>query len=280
MIERLLFTWDWKKCISDKFEKPLANHSFYHAFKIVKEGQTTKLRVKRLPQDTVWEPPTGIQIFKHAVTFEPVGCAEFRIEELNIDKVMLDLTKYIKRMPTHLRVSVSNSWAKLRDTLEALPRRQKNFPPMKIIDLPRVVIQESVRLPEEFEFVEEGYENLPEICGKVCEERLFDQSIREGLDVVVYTNNRSGRPWLGRVLNCYDDRTFLIQWFERQGRCLKFRAMFESSKQPYTSRLSNDVVMFWDITVQKSDNSFNLTPYWLTKIMKEYEKYDKKIDFS
>jgi hypothetical protein len=68
----------------------------------------------------------------------------------------------------------------------------------------------------------------------------------------------------------------VIQWFDRQGKSSKFRAMLKEDKTPYLSVLDNKSVMFWDISVQRSDNLFHLTPYWLTKVMKEYEICDAK----
>ena len=276
-VERLIYIWDWKQFISGHFsEKDLHNHSFYSAFSIVKEDGITKLRVKRLPQDKVWFPPTGIELIKQNINFEPIGSADFRIENLNIPKIMCDLLKYFQRMPTHIRVSVSDSWLKLREVLEGLPKKQKNFPTMKITELPRITRNAAaVELPDEYVFVNNDRENLPEISGKVCELGLFASVVKQGLDVVVYTKSLVGRPWVGRVEEVFSDETFSIQWFDRLGKSNRFRAMKKADKTPYISKLDNSVVMFWDISVQRTDDSFYLSPYWLNKVTKEYEIYDK-----
>ena len=80
---------------------------------------------------------------------------------------------------------------------------------------------------------------------------------------------------MGRVEEVFSDETFSIQWFDRLGKSNRFRAMKKADKTPYFSKLDNSVVMFWDISVQRTDDSFYLSPYWLNKVSKEYEKYDQ-----
>ena len=277
-VERLTYTWDWKLSIEGKLsDKDLSKHSFYNAFAIVKEDGITKLRVKRLPQDDVWLPPTGIELIKRNMSFDPVGSSEFRVETLNFPKVMSDLMKYFKTMPTTVRVSVSDSWFRLKEFLENLPRRRRNLPTMKITGLPRqaVISNAVIQLPDEYEFVTSDREELPVISGKVCEFGLFDTAVKVGLDVVVYTESTIGRPWVGRVCEVFDNKMFSIQWFDRQGKSTTFRAMKKPDKSPYLSKLDNSVVMFWDISIERTTQSFHLSPYWLRKISGEYEKYDR-----
>ena len=275
-VERLNFVWDWKGFISGKFsDRELSNHSFYNAFQIVKEGEVTKLRAKRLPQDNVWLPPTGIELIKQNIVYDPVLCADFRIESLNLAKVACDLIKYFKTMPTPVRTLVSDSWCRLRETLEGLPKRQKNIPSMKITDLPKSSLTTTIDLPDEYDFVLSDRSDLPEISGQVCEVGLFDAAVRVDIDVVVYTREVKGRPWVGRVTKVNTNKTFELQWFDRKGKGSTFRAMKTSDNEPYITKLDNSVVMFWDISDQRMSDSFHLSPYWLSKIQKEYEKYDK-----
>ena len=212
-VESLNFIWDWKSFIEKHLESPkMSNHSFYNGFRISKEGSITKLRLKRLPQDKEWLPPTGIQLLKQNIIFEPVGCAEFRVESLNLDKILHDLEKYFKRMPTPVRVSVSNSWHRLRDSLEGTPRMMHNLPAMKLNDLPKISPEGQLSLPEEYEFIDENPDNLPRIQGKVCEEGLFDENIKIGVDVVVYTESSVGRPWVGKVQEIFENQNKFVIW--------------------------------------------------------------------
>ena len=62
-VEHVEFIWNFRDYIEDHLNV-LKNHSFYNAFKITKESidgskESAKLRVKRMPQDTEWFPPTG-----------------------------------------------------------------------------------------------------------------------------------------------------------------------------------------------------------------------------
>jgi hypothetical protein len=274
-VESLWFTWDWKKFIEGFLTSPqMHNHSFYNGFRVSKDVNVTKLRLKRLPQDEDWLPPTGIQLIKPNIQFDPVGSSEFRVPSLNLDKVLHDLQKYFKRMPTPDRVSVSNSWDRLKEALEAMPRRIKTLPTMKLQDLPKMSALVQPSLPDQYDFVDNNREDLPEVVGKVCEEGLFDENIKPDLDVIVYTKSLVGRPWVGRVQEVVDSEHFIIQWFDRQGKTNKFRAMLQADKSPYTSLLENNTVMFWGISIERTVNSFHLTPYWLAKVMKEYLKCD------
>ena len=53
--------------------------------------------------------------------------------------------------------------------------------------------------------------------------------------------------------------------------------MFNDDKTPYQSVLENQSVMMWDISVERTQNSFHLTPYKLSTILKEYKKYDQQL---
>ena len=269
----------WREYIAGYLtNKELKNHSFYNACSIKKEssvkgGKVTKLRAKRLPQDEIWVPPTGIRLVQPGVPYDPVGSADFRVEELELPKIVGDLQKYFRRMPTHIRVMVNDSWSRVVERLERLPRMRENLPKMKLHDLPKIPATSQAILPDEFSFVEDD-ENLPEIVGDVFEEGLFDSNIREGLDVVVYSTIKEDRPWVGRVKTILEDSKFVIHWYQRQGKSNKFHAMFNGDKTPYVTELENANVMMWEISVQKDEKSFHVTPYRLSQFKKEYTKYD------
>ena len=273
----LKYTYDWKSFISGHLsDKKLEYHSHYNAFNVVREAGQTRLRVKRLPQHTQWWPPTGMNLIQDNITYEPVHSSDFRVESLQLDKVVHDLQRYFLRMPTHVRVTVSNSWYNLKESLERLPKMKHNLPPMKLLDLPKQPASVIPVLPDQYEFVTEKPADLPVLAGQVCEVDLFDQHISVGVEVVVYTKSKVGRPWVGRVQEVLPNQQFVINWFDRQGKSLKFHQMMRTKKDPYKSKLPNSSVMFWSVFVNRTETSFHLTPYWLTKILKEYEKYDSK----
>ena len=198
------------------------------------------------------------------------------MDRLNLPKVEENLRKYFRRMPTDVRVRVSASWKALLERLESLPDKIGSLPSMMLTDLPKCNDHPvDLAIPEEFNFVNDETDARPEIVGHVYAEKLFDSHISKGQDVAIRTDEIFKRPWVGRILEVKSDRTFLIQWYERNGRSLKFRALMNDDQvTPYTSILENDHVMMWDISATKGDNSFFLTPHMLKKIMAEYSSYD------
>ena len=105
---------------------------------------------------------------------------------------------------------------------------------------------------------------------------MFNSCIEVGLDVAVYTKSRLDRPWLGRVLTILENQKFVIHWFRRHGKSSKFHAMANPDGTPYVSELEFGNVMMWNISVQKIENSFHVTPYRLAQIGGEYKKYDDR----
>ena len=205
----------------------------------------------------------------------PVPVAEFKIENLELVKVAENLGKYFKRMPTHVRVSADRSWRSLLGRLEVLPRIQHTFPKMNLSDLPKTLDNPVVfEIPDEFNFVEDKSDNFKEIVGQVYPEGLFNHHIKKDMDVAVRSEDKSSIPWLGRVVEILSDCKFLIHWYGRSGRSLKFRALLKENCLPSTTVIENNMVMMWDISTSKTENSFFLTPGMLNNIMDEYASYD------
>ena len=206
------------------------------------------------------------------IVFSSVPSADVRVDTLNFPKVVSDLQEYFRRMPTHVRVEVASSWDRLRDRLESLPRRMPFLPPMRIDSLPKMPVTEEVQsLPDEFEFVNEDLDALPELSGDQHEKTEVGQ------DVVVYTEVKDGRPWVGRVQETYIDRSeFLIHWFERIGKSTHFRAMtVGEDKKPYVTRLEESCIMYRYISVHRGDQDFHISHYWISKILRCYQELDE-----
>ena len=92
--DSLSFIWNWRDHIESSLtQRKLKNHSFYNAFKICREDSHVKLKVKRLPQDLEWLPPTGIRLLKPNSGNEPVGCADFWVEDLMLSRILANLEK-------------------------------------------------------------------------------------------------------------------------------------------------------------------------------------------
>ena len=206
--------------------------------------------------------------------YTPVPAADFRVEKLCLDVVFRDLNKFIARMSSLEANRVRQSWDNLRERLEKMPRRQKNLPCMKILELPKQSFKEPIQLPV-YDDIEES---LPELVGEEFPADLnegdFEAEIMKSMDVVLYTDRTVGRPWVGRVLEVLDDSCFMLQWFGRKNRGNTYHAMFNKDNSPYSSKQSFSSVMFWEMGIDKEESSFKLTNKWLEKILKEYDVYD------
>ena len=233
------------------------------------------LRAKKLPQDSELVPRAGIRIIKDIVDFDPVGCAEYRIEKINFDEIMKGLHLFMSKLPPQEQMIISTSWDRLRNNLETFPRRCEGFPKMKIEDFPKL-LQEVLQVPE---YLAEGEESGKELTGdkypeEIVEEDLDDE-ISAGMDVCVYTNAVRGRPWVGRVLQLLEDQKFLIHWFTRKTvRSTTFTALMNADGTRSISEQEHGTVMFWQMSENRTQTSFSLSNFWLKTIEKEYEVLD------
>ena len=277
--EELLYIWEWRDFIKPRMsEKKLENHSFLHSFLVKKESGVGVLRGKKYPQDRCeWLPADGIRLLRDDVDFSEVGVAEMRIEKLNLDAVFSGLyTKYIPQLPEHEQSVVTLSWERLKTVLENLPRKRMNLPKMKLLQLPKQVKNQSTNLPaylerfqstETRELVGARHVEDPEISD-------FQAEIKKEMDVAIFTESKSTRPWLGRVVTVKPGcKEFVVHWFQRRSRSLLFHASM-SNGSPFTSILSTDSVMLWNFSDKRTADSFELSREWYDRIMNEYSDHD------
>ena len=281
-VQHLLYIWDWKAFITPHFtNKMLANHSHYHAFQVKRDGDGEKvsLRAKKYPQDKEWFPALGIKLVKEKTAYDPVDIAPFRAEDLNLDKVMSDLrSKFFPLVSDDEKKEVEASWERLCTTLIQMPK--KSLPKMKLEELMKqktdvVDIDPPSYLVEHIE-----PEKHPEITGELhpgieAEEMEFKDDAREGLDVVLWTHTKSSRPWVGRVHEVLSEEEFVINWFKRQPHSNTFVACKNVDESPFLSKQSMSSVMFWQMSVNPTADSFDLPEYQLRRIMHEYESHDQ-----
>lgn len=264
-------------------ENKLKNHSFFHSFLVKKENGVGVLRAKKYPQDSQWRPDDGIKLIKDSVDFSEVGVDELRIDKLNLDKVFSGLyTKYFPQLSERDRMNAQSSWEKLRTVIENLPKKQNNFPKLKLLELPKQAVKLNPVIPSYLQPYQTS--EVRELIGakEVLEPEVsvFRTEIRKDMDVAVYTRVSSTRPWLGRVVKVLTGGLdFEIQWFKRKSKSLVFYSSTNSDGTPFTSLMSTDTVMLWNFSDNKSDNSFQLSQEWFDKIMKEYADHDQCYDF-
>ena len=276
----LLFIWDWKKCIEPKLaDTPLVNHSKYNSFLWESESGNVKFRGKLLPQlpDTELYPRSGIRLVKENTTFEPVGVADYRVEDIKFDDIFKGLNRFSAKLPLEKKMQVMSSWENLRRLLESLPSTQNNFPKLKLGDLPKQRIVNEVQIPDYLKDKIDAVENT--LTGELYPEEAGEGNLAEidsGTDVVVYTDEVGTRPWVGRVTQLLAGQKFEIHWFRRKsGRGSTFHAMKNQLGYPALSVLDLQSIMFWHMSEKRTEESFSLSPYWIEAIRIEYANLDK-----
>ena len=281
-VEVLEYIWNWKMFALDALtEEELRNHSKYHAFNIKKEKGQVKLRGKRYLFDDEWVPYTGIRLLKEGTDFPLVDPAEFRIKKLDLPKVFLHLQKYFSTLPLVERLGVQGSWDRLREKLEKLPSQADVLRKMNIHDLHSFDSIPQINLPHHFAHLGQD-EIIPDLEGETFPEELneadFEEDVKEGLDVLIYTRSKLGRPWLGRVLSKKDDFNFTIQWYEkRKGNQNNFYASKNADGSAYTSDLESGMVILWNFSTRIDDESFSVNCFFLNKFKEEYAVHDASL---
>ena len=108
----------------------------------------------------------------------------------------------------------------------------------------------------------------------MLEEADFQEDNREGVDVLIYTRTKIGRPWLGCVLRKIDNQ-FTIQWYDRRkGDVNTFFALENPDGTPYTSDLDTGTVILWNFSSRIDDASFTVNSFFLDKFKEEYCRHD------
>ena len=272
----LMYIYDWKSFIEDKLSSPpLQNTSFYNSFSFSSDRGDVKFRGKRLPQDDVLLPRGGIRIVRKNIIYEAVGAANFRVENINFDEIWKGLNLTVVQLGKEEQKRVRLSWDRLRDSLESLPRRKKNLGKMEIFNLPKQSELMAPPVPDHLKPVEPVQELTGDKYPEVIEEGEFSKEIAEDMDVVVYTNDKCGRPWVGRIIKVLDDKKFVLQWYTRKtSRSKTFYALLEVDGQPSTSVQEIESVMFWCMSEKRTETSFDLSVYWMQVIEREYRMVD------
>ena len=114
------------------------------------------------------------------------------------------------------------------------------------------------------------------LCPETIEEGDLDDDITVGTDLCVYTESSVGRPWVGRVQELLPNKKFIIHWYSRRsGRGKTFRAMKKADGSPYLSEQDFDTIMFWQMSEDRTEESFTLSNFWFETMRLEYEKLDR-----
>ena len=269
IVEKLEYIYNWKDHIATQMAAPLKNHTFPKAFLFIKEDKMTKMKYKFLPQDVEWKPESGIKLLKDDPDFGPVGPAAFRFESLELDEFEASLrTKYFPTLQAQIRLTVTESWGRLRRRFEGMERKKNTLPKMKLEELPK-----SGQQPVDvFEFHEEEVvRNRREVSGELYPETNGD--VKVGEDIAVYTTEKAGRPWVGRVKQV-TEKEVVIHWFARKNKKFTYDELNNRDGSPQTDKIFRDSIIYRCVSSVSKETSFQITPTWLEKITKEYERMD------
>ena len=278
----LLYIFDWKAFVIPNLADPqLTNHTRYNSFVIAKEDGRVKLRAKKLPQhpDSTLYPRAGIQLLKDNTQFGPVGAASFRVEEIQFDQIFSGIHKFVSKLHMEEKMRIVTSWGNLRQTLESLPGKIANLRKMKLTEIPKQVLIGADEDTDEADEYDEGNQMTGNLCPESIVEGNLEDDIEVGTDVCVYTETIQGRPWVGRVQELMPDKKFRINWFSRRtGRGKIFRSLKSPDGSASVSELDYDSIIFWDMSEQRTKESFSLANFWLESMRLEYEKLDKQYE--
>lgn len=269
----LEYIFAWKQFIIPFLaDPPLKNHSQYHSFMVNKEEDVVKFRAKRYPQDREFVPRAGIRIVRDGVNFEPVGAADFRVNSIPFDRISKTIRIMTSRLPLNEKITIQESWDRLRDRIELSPHRQHLLEKMDLNSLPKIIYETA---PEVSISVNESFD---EITGDLLEENISEgnlDEICEDIDVCVYSEEATGRPWVGRVKQMLPGGKFVIHWYSRRsGRGQVFTAMTLANGQPFLSEIELESIMFWAMSEDRREDSFKISTFWQDVIRREYEQLD------
>ena len=254
----------------------MRNHSKYHAFNIKKEKGEARFRGKRYLFEEEWIPAPGIRLLREGFVLRKIDVAPFRIEKLNLQKVFQDLQRYFATLSLEDRMTVQNSWERLRSRLETLPNTICRLPKMDLLILPKQDISLQAVIPEHLGhiFVDDPVQDLEgETFPDDLDEGDFNQDIKEGLDVLIYSDIKKGRPWVGRIKELLGTNKFRIHWYKRR-KGNEFVGVNNSDGSPYTSDLDNEMVILWNFSTRLNENSFSVSKFFLDQFKVEYDNHD------
>ena len=276
-VEMLDFSWDWKQVAFNVMtKKQLKYHSNFHAFKLLKENDQVALRAKQFLFSKSWLPESGIKLLRDITVEEfPIAmAAPFRVEHLNFKQIFLDLAKYFQTMDLETRMRVQSSWEKLRKKIESLPNFKDSFERLGLSDLVKQRNADGIaNVPENFAHLTDDVEQIPELEGEKFPEGLeeadFQSECVVGLDVCVYTQVKSQRPWVGRVASRASDNSFNISWYEKKSRS----KTYTKSNLP-ADEIEDASVILWGFSSNRTDISFDIDPLYKVRISRLYDEHD------
>ena len=169
-------------------------------------------------------------------------------------------------------MTVQNSWDSLERKLEDLPLQLEKFEKLNLNILPPQTVVNPIVITDHLSQINK--EDVVKVW-KGFDDADFNEDIREGLDVLIYSDVKQGRPWLGRIVKVTGSTSFQIQWYERKKSDRHmFCAALKKDGTPYVSDCDAASVILWNFSTRVDDSSFSVSKFFLSHFKVEYARHD------
>ena len=282
VVNVLYFISDWKKFVEPKLSKEkLSNHSGYHCFKVSKEvskeGSKVCFRGKVLSTDEKWHPKQGIQLLVvNPKLCDTIQASEFRFEHIRMKSVMDDIqNKYLPMLETKKRQETESRWKALEKTFQKLEKERKCLNALSFSDLPKFRIPPS---PDSSDLVIKTHETTTAMWGTFYPDVVLEGNVQDdakiGLDVIIYTDSKASRPWVGVINSIGEDgQTYTIHWYKRApGGGIRYKPDFRKGTA-YLSDVDKASVMLYSVADHLENGDLDLSE-WYDKVMETYQEHD------
>ena len=278
VVNVLYFISDWKKFVEPKLTKErLSNHSGYHCFKFSEEDSKVYFRGKVLSTDDKWHPKVGIQLLvKDPKLSDKIEASEFRFEQVKMKTILDDIqTKYLPMLRTKKQQETEASWKALDQTFQKLERERKSLKTLSFSDLPKYSVPPS---PDSSGLVLKTHENTTPMWGTFYPDVVLDGDVHSdaklGLDVIIYTESKANRPWVGVIHSISDDKqTYSIHWYKRApGGGVRYKQEIRKGAA-YLTDVEAASVMLYSVADHLDNGDLDLSE-WYDKVMETYQEHD------
>lgn len=285
-VDILYYISDWKKFITPRLTRErLAYHSGYHSFKISSESlanqpekQIVCFRAKVLSTDKEWLPKTGIQLIEdyHNLENAVLEVSPFRFHSIGLAEVLSDVhTKYIPLLSADKVLETKSKWKALERTYDELEKQRARLKTLRLGDL----LKFTKPLTDAIPIGQNRYSEVPELWGKVYPDELQEGSMfcdaKLGLDVIIYTESRSNRPWVGVINEINKDENRIgVHWYKRAPGGGKRYRPDKKGGLAYTSMIDIASVMLYSVADHLDNGELDLAD-WFDRILETYMEHDE-----
>ena len=278
VVNILYYITDWKKYVEPILSKEkLSHHSGYHCFKVNKEESKVCFRGKVLSTDEKWHPKQGIQLLVDNPKLDRKSeASEFRFDHKKMKNILDDIVgKYLPMLEPCKRQETEVSWNALNGTFQKLEKERKSLKTLSFSELPKYKLPPP---PDSSGLVVKCHEETPIMWGTFYPDIVLNGNVqldaKIGLDVIIYTQTTTSRPWVGVIRSISEDaQTFRIHWYKRaSGGGIRYKEVLREG-EPYLADVEAASVMLYSVADHLNNGDLDLSE-WMEKIMDTYKEHD------